>query len=81
MIKSNSSSKDDQTDHFDYESNSWLSEKEKEAQRKKREAEDAAMEEDKRKIKITLDLAGRRIVEQTGAFLFLFSFCFGTGID
>jgi len=53
---------DDQEDHFDYESNPWLSKKEKEQHRKRAEERERQQIQEKNRISITLDLAGRQII-------------------
>ena len=54
---------DDQADHFDYHGNQWLSEKQKQLMQKRQDDNDAKIREDQRKIVVTLDLAGRQIIE------------------
>ncbi|CAG7837828.1 unnamed protein product [Allacma fusca] len=55
---------DDQADYFATES-PWLSPEEKEAQRKKEEAYKEMKDRLRRKTKITIDFAGRRIIEES----------------
>lgn len=54
---------DDETDYYSSETNSWLSNKEKETLRQKEEAIRVAREERERQRLVTIDLAGRRVVE------------------
>lgn len=57
---------DDQSDYFAIDSNAWLSDAERaELKRQQREAEEAA-EERRRRITVTVDLLGRKIVMDDG---------------
>lgn len=55
---------DDQADHFDYKGNQWLSQNEKALLEKRESDIDAKIREDQRKIIVTFDLAGRRIIQE-----------------
>ncbi|QDZ19187.1 zf-C2HC5 domain-containing protein [Chloropicon primus] len=57
---------DDQSDFFEIDSNIWLSQEEK-AELKKREEEiEAQMREDERRVYITFDLLGRKVLSADG---------------
>jgi hypothetical protein len=63
---------DDQADHFDYESNAWLTSDEKQRLQKLEEDREAKIQASRNKISITLDLAGRQIITTQGLYFFLF---------
>ena len=54
---------DDQSDHFDFLGNQWLSEAERDLMKKRQEETEARIRDEQRKIVVTLDIAGRRIVQ------------------
>jgi len=54
---------DDETDYYSSETNTWLSTKEKERLKSKEEAILAAREEREKQRRVTIDIAGRRVVE------------------
>ncbi|PKA50718.1 hypothetical protein AXF42_Ash017597 [Apostasia shenzhenica] len=53
---------DDQSDYYEIEGNSWLSEGEKELLKKKQEEIEEAEEARRRKVIVTFDLVGRKVV-------------------
>ena len=55
---------DDQSDYFAVEGNQWLSEKQREAYRKKEEELRTARHSIRRNQTVTLDFAGRQVVEE-----------------
>lgn len=63
QTKNNSTRPDDETDYYSSETNTWLSTKEKESLKLKEEAILAAREEKEKQRRVTIDIAGRRVVE------------------
>ncbi len=56
---------DDESDHFSVDSNRWLTEEEKERLRIKEESLREQRHQSKRNKPISIDFAGRKIVENT----------------
>lgn len=53
---------DDQSDYYEFETNNWLSEKEKALLRKKQKEIEEAEKERKGKVVVTFDLVGRKVI-------------------
>lgn len=58
---------DDESDYFATDTNTWLSETEKEALRQREEELRSLRHSSRKDRKITLDFAGRRVTEDTGS--------------
>ncbi|KAH8939301.1 hypothetical protein BDL97_15G031200 [Sphagnum fallax] len=53
---------DDQSDYFEIDGNTWLSEKEKQLLRQRQEEEEQAEEQRRKRVVVTIDLLGRKVI-------------------